>query len=433
MRPASNLLCAVVLLYLGSAAAQSLPDAKPTTRASGEQLVYTVVVERHGVRSPTGKASQYDRFAAAPWPTWDVPPGYLTAHGYELMKLFGAYDREHWAAQGLLALHGCEDAARVSIHADSDQRTRETAKALAEGMFPGCAQPMKALEEGTNDPLFHRPDTAITPAQSALGTAALMGRIGNDPSAVAAAYHAQLAELDRVLAGCGASTVDSKRTSIFDVPAAVVAGNGDHIAEMRGPLNTASTLAEIFLLEYTDGKDAKDVGWGCVDGAKLRELIDLHTAASELAQRTEAIAAPQSAALLKAIALSLQQAVAGHAVPGAEGRPGDKLLLLVGHDTNLSNLSGALHLDWLLDGRRDDTPPGSALIFELWRKDGTAQYQVRTYFTAQTLEQMRNATVLSEEHAPARVPVFVPGCSHADGTCEALALTQLLLRTAQAR
>src|SRR5450755_634837 len=53
----------------------------------------------------------------------------------------------------------------------------------------------------------------------------------------------------------------------------------------------------------------------------------------------------------------------GKRVPGALGRPGDALLILVGHDTNLSNLSGMLHLSWHLPGYQpDDTPPGGALI-----------------------------------------------------------------------
>jgi len=104
-------------------------------------------------------------------------------------------------------------------------------------------------------------------------------------------------------------------------------------------------------------------------------------------------------------------------VPGALTKPGDRLLILVGHDTNLSNIGGALGLDWLIDGRRNDTPPGGALVFELWKKHGADEFSVRTYYAAQTLEQMRNATPLSLGNPPERVPVFVPGCSQADYSC----------------
>ena len=43
-----------------------------------------------------------------------------------------------------------------------------------------------------------------------------------------------------------------------------------------------------------------------------------------------------------------------------------RFLLLAGHDTNLSNLSGMIGLSWKLAGYQpDDTPPGGALIFAL--------------------------------------------------------------------
>jgi 4-phytase / acid phosphatase len=75
-------------------------------------------------------------------------------------------------------------------------------------------------------------------------------------------------------------------------------------------------------------------------------------------------------------------------------------------------------LTWLIDGRLDDTPPGGALVFELWKKNGQPGYSVRTYYTSQTLDQMRNATPLSLTTPPERVPVFIPGCSQADQSCD---------------
>jgi 4-phytase/acid phosphatase len=114
----------------------------------------------------------------------------------------------------------------------------------------------------------------------------------------------------------------------------------------------------------------------------------------------------------------MQQVVAAKPVAGALTAPGDRVLILAGHDTNLANISGALDLSWLIDGRRDDTPPGGALVFELWKKQSSAEYSVRTFFMAQSLDQMRNATPLSMSNPPEQVPVFVPGCSRADSSCE---------------
>ncbi len=77
--------------------------------------------------------------SSAPWPSWDVPPGYLTKHGYHLMELLGAYDHTMLVSQKLLHAEGCESAKNATFYADSDQRTRESAKAFAAGLFPDAA------------------------------------------------------------------------------------------------------------------------------------------------------------------------------------------------------------------------------------------------------------------------------------------------------
>jgi len=381
-------------------------------------LRFVLVVSRHGVRSPTGKQAQYNAYSAAPWPEWSVAPGYLTAHGFHLMEEFGAYDRVHFAEEGLLDANGCGDSNKITVYADSDQRTRETGKALAHGLFPGCDVPVQSLPEGTNDKLFHPDPADFKPEEPALAVAATAGRLGGNAANLTEAYRAQLGAFDKLLATCGASAItNQKRASLFDIPASLATGKGDHLADLRGPLNTASTLAENLLLEYTEGMPETNVGWGCVSGADLRSIINLHTAATDFTQRTPAVARVQASNLLEHIVRSLQQAATNKPVAGAIGKPTDKALFLVGHDTNLTNIAGLLGLTWIEDGRRDDTPPGSALVFELWRnrKDGT--YSVRTYFTAQTLEQMRDSAELTLDNPPVRVPVFLPGCSTEDLSC----------------
>jgi 4-phytase/acid phosphatase len=113
----------------------------------------------------------------------------------------------------------------------------------------------------------------------------------------------------------------------------------------------------------------------------------------------------------------LEQAATGKAVAGAPSALGDRALFLIGHDTNLANIAGLLNLTWIVDGRRDDTPPGGALIFELWRTRATGNYFVQTYYSAQTLEQMRSASRLTLKDPPQRVPIFLPGCSRQDLSC----------------
>ena len=391
----------------------------PATQKSAEaDLEFAVILTRHGVRPPTGKNEQYAPYSAAAWPEWSVEPGYLTAHGYELMKIFGAWDREHFASEGLLVPTGCDDAAHVTILADSDERTRESGRALAEGLMPGCTVELQARPEGTNDPLFSYHPATAPAGDSALAAAAISGRIGGNPANLTEAWRPQLAALDRILAGCGkVPATNSSRTSIFDVPASLSAGPEGRSAALRGPVQTASSLSENLLLEYAEGMTGANLGWGCLDEPALHEVMQLHAAEEDIAARTWPIARLRASNLLDHILRAMEQSASDQTIAGASGKKGDRLLILSGHDTNISNVAGALGLDWIVDGRRNDTPPGGALFFELWHERSSGQRFVRVYYIAQTLDQMRQTQPLSAANPPAVAPLLIPGCSRADLSC----------------
>ncbi len=401
-----------------------LPAASPIVAQKAEnppgKLRFVIILSRHGIRSPTGTPEQLNPYSAQPWPTWEVPPGYLTPQGARLMTIFGAYYRSYYAQQGLFEGGGCAAAAHVSFYSDSDQRTVETGKSMAAGMFPGCPpreqSERRALAEGEADPLFHPLAAGVGHLDHDRAVASLAGRIGSDPAAVTEAYRPQLEELQRILLGCPAASPcpqpgHTAAKLLLDVPPSLESGKGDHLATLKGPLSTASTITENFLLEYTTGMPMDQVGWGRVDLATLKELLALHTAASDLGRRSSYLATAQASNALAHILDTLQQAATGKEVPGALGKLGDCAVVLVGHDTNLANIAGVLNLNWLVDGRRDDTPPGGALVFELWEHSGTPHFEVRTYYTTQTLDQMRNLTVLTLANPPARANIFIPGCS----------------------
>ena len=74
------------------------------------------------------------------------------------------------------------------------------------------------------------------------------------------------------------------------------------------------------LLEYTQGMDASNVGWGCVDGSKLRSLMELHTAASDFSQRTKRDRRTQASNLLDHVRRAIEQAATGKPIAGAQAR-----------------------------------------------------------------------------------------------------------------
>jgi 4-phytase/acid phosphatase len=400
------------LFFLTALAARAAAAQSPNA-----DLQMVVVLSRHGVRAPLTKQPDLDKYSAAPWPKWDVAPGIQTDHGDQLIKILGGWDRAHWSAEGLVDPTGCASADRVTVIADTDQRTRATGKMLAEGVFPGCSIAVHAQPEGaTNDPLFRPNESGKIHFDGIQALAAVSGRMGRDPASLTAVYRPQLAALDRVLAGCGKLPANPARASLLDVPAGLGAGS-DGTPSPRGPVPTAATLTENLLLEYTQGMSDAGTGWGCLDGATLRFAMQMSRANWDYGRRTPAVARIYASNLLDHIEKSMQQSVTGKPVAGALGKPTDRLLILVGHDTNIATAAGALGLDWTLDGLVDGTPPGGALMFELWRSRTGGQFTVRTFYIAQSLEQMRQSQPLTADNPPGIAPIFVPGCSGPDLSC----------------
>ncbi len=358
-----------------------------------EQLQFAVLLTRHGVRSPTWEPERLNGYSLAAWPGWGVAPGELTPHGRELMKMMGGFYREYFSV--LPAQSGCGK--KVYFRADSAQRTLDTAKALAEGILPGCKVEIHANPQGESDALFDGSGSGTEKPDPNLALAAVKGRLGPKPQAIIDAHRTAFDTLNRLLNGTGKAA-----HSIFDEPFALTASKGT--VGMNGPLSLASTLSEDLFLEYADGMSGGKLGWGRLTPGNLLEVMSLHTAYADLMRRTPYLARTRGSNLLSYIMKAMQEAAAGKAEA--------PLMVISGHDTNLSNLSGMLGLSWLLPGyQTDDTPPGGALVFSLWKSVGG--YSVRLQFVAQTPEQMHDATAVSRAHPPAIANVFVPGCSSA--------------------
>jgi 4-phytase/acid phosphatase len=365
----------------------------------GPELKFVAIVSRHGVRSPTWDNALLNAYSAEPWPEWNVPPGYLTPHGREAMARMGSWDRQWLVAERLLRSAGCQDASRAFIWADQDQRTFETARALSEALFPGCRVEVRRRREGAPDPIFSgygNPD-----AERAL--AAIRARIGPDPKKLIAEHRAALDTLQSILG------------REIPGPETVGASFKGQSLEITGPLAIGSTFSEDLMLEYANGFEGSALGWGRLTRESLDGVMEIHAIYAELARRTPYIARARGSDLLGRLLNSFDQAVTGRASRGALGKPGDALLVVAGHDANLSNLSGMLGLSWKLAGYQpDDTPPGGALVCSLWRHAGTGRYSMRLRYVAQSLEQMRDVTPLSLADPPESQEVLLPGCPTAD-------------------
>ncbi len=378
--------------------------------AYGDELRLVIILTRHGVRAPLQTNEAMAGLAAQPWPKWETAPSIQTPHGDELISLMGDYYRQRLMRSGLLSGDPATDGPLVYLRADNDQRTIETARLLGKALVPVGEPDVHSLPAGTPDPLFRPFNAHVGHPDAALAAASVLGRMGGDPRNIERAYATPFAELKDILYGRGVAPPES---SEFNAPSTVTAGQGDYLVRLSGPLRAAEVSIDSFILEYADGKPASDVGWGKVDGKVMTDMLALHGLLFDLAERTFYPAQVGASNLASHIVDSLEQGALGQPVPGALGPAGERVVVVAGHDSNLAGVGGLFGMNWWLPGTQmNPMLPGGALVFELWRRGGPQEdYYVRTSYVAQTLDQQRDAAVLSLDKPPGLSPIFVPGCS----------------------
>ncbi len=196
------------------------------------------------------------------------------------------------------------------------------------------------------------------------------------------------------------------------LPTKVVPGTGDHTVNLEASLRAAMQITDALLLEYTEGLPMAQVGWGRLSPEVLTQLLKLHSLYFDLADATLYPAQAQASNLADHLLQTLQRGVGGPPAVEAFGKSEHKLIMVVGHDTNIVNLGGLLGANWYLPGTQlNPVLPGGALVIELRERE--SRFYVRVLYMSQTLDQIRNLTPLTLEHPPAIAPIFIPGCSEA--------------------
>jgi 4-phytase/acid phosphatase len=420
-----------------------LPSLAP---AADRELKLAVILSRHGVRSPTSVPGPP---SVPAWPTikeWKVScPGYLTDRGSKLLRYLGAYYREYFGEKGILPAGACP-APYVYIWADSDERTIKTAKAVRDGLAEGStgcdinvgwymgptppaskSPTAPAVAESSNncpapqtDPLFHPLGAHVNTLDTKRMTSILKS-LQSRQNELMARFHQPLLAVQQAL-GCDplsgvACAAPLPLTSSYNI------GSGDSPVKWSGPFDDASTAAETFFLEYADGmpcrtpQDGQQTGWGRVDfgspdcstGQTFRELESIHTLYFDLTQRALYPARVNGSNLVNYIVNAMQDRIKGEAKGSVLA--GKRLVFLAGHDTNVANVSAMLDMSWdLPDLPRNDTPPGGAIVFELYGTDNPQDWAVKIRYVHQTVEQLRSETVLSLKEPPNWVDLAVPGC-----------------------
>jgi 4-phytase/acid phosphatase len=409
------------------AAAGCAPNAA-APGADGLHVERVVMLMRHGIRPPTKATVTPPGIAAEAWPTWSAPFGHLTQHGYDAVKLLGTFDRTFYTEAGLLSATGCAAAGEIVVHSDSDERTIRTGDAMIEGMFPNCGVVNDHHPEGEIDVLYSPLDAPGSMDANA-AQAAILAQVGSLQHA-RDAHRAQFDELERVLGCCQAPACPRSATTchLADMPSEFVTAADEGRPKLTGPMDFGPSAAMTLMLEYVEGMPMNQVGWGRMTREQLQTIMGLHSMKGEVLQRPYYVGARGASPLLRRMMAALQ---------GEVGAGGSRLTVLVGHDTNISDMSGLLGFDWQVDSFPAHTPPpGGAFGLELLR-DAQGHEFVRAFYRSQTMDQMRELTPLNLRTPAFRQIITIPGCAMPDGapmcplsTFVALAQSKLIAESA---
>jgi 4-phytase/acid phosphatase len=284
----------------------------------------------------------------------------------------------------------------------ADQRTRASAQNLAAGMGYNGMPAVSLAWSANSDPLFDDLDAGVCK----LNPSRLVTAVANQGALESPEIRSALSHMQSILApnACTTGNVQVAAGTCLAQPSKI--NFSEYEAKIVGPLATAATVSEALLLEYENGLPMQQVGFGRADRADIVELMKIHDHTSNLTRRTPYIAVRRANSLLRLIADALTRDEVSGISPAVDARK--KLVILVGHDTNLSNLAGALGLDWQLPGQPDATAPGTALAFERWRNNLTGQAVLRMHVYYQAMDQVRTLVNLDLEHLDVTPAVCTP-------------------------
>lgn len=380
----------------------------PSIRAEDDSVLAGVVIlSRHGVRAPAESPEKLSRYSDLAWPEWSVAPGELTPRGYAQMKDLGRFYGEYLKREGLFTGDAARDASRAYFRGNVFPRTIASARALAEGMFPGRKiSPDHRRGKGDGlDPLFNPDQFAHFPAdpQSAANSLKAL-----NPVAHADALRAELRIIAGILSKDGRSP---NACPGFKPDAPQHSAPAIDLPVIGAPIEPAYRAADNFFLQYTEGMPAEKVAWGRAKPGDFLAFSRVQVAYHDLLCSGKHAAGRCGSTMVSRIGATLDRMRTGENSPQDLGKPGDRLVVLAGHDSTLA------FVDALLGFRRESpdglaenfTPPGAAILFELRRERATGRAFVRVWYASQKLRDIREATP-ADDKTLVRRALVVRGC-----------------------
>ena len=365
----------------------------------GYHLEQVVVLSRHNIRSPlSGAGSVLGDATPHTWFRWTSGASELSLRGGALETIMGQYFRKYLVAAGLFSENEIPAEGEVRFYANAKQRTIATARYFAAGMFPIAGAEIEThAPYDTMDPVF---EPRLTYVSEAYREAAL----------------AQIAEMggEKGLAGLGERVKDSYDliSDVLDLPNSKACAEGtltgfatddtEIVLEvykepgMKGSLKTATSFSDALVLQYYEEPDPVKAAFGETlsrsDWRKISAVKDLY---GDVLFTAPLVAVNVANPLIREMRSELN----------AQGR---KFTFLCGHDSNVGSVLAALGAeDYTAPNAIEaKTPIGVKLVLEKWApKSGAGEALVSVRLVYQSVDQLRNISLLTEDAPPASCPI----------------------------
>ncbi|OCG24431.1 hypothetical protein A9G22_04775 [Gilliamella sp. App2-1] len=364
------------------------------------QLDKVIILSRHGIRTPLQNTLQFlEKITPFKWPKWDHPYGYLTTRGGILEVYFGRYLSTWLEKHNIkLSTHNTE----LFVYANSLQRTVATAQFLTTGAFAGYDIPIHHKYPIENmDPIF---DPSLQDDSPEFKHAVLRDI---DEADKAANIFKNLAPAYEILS----DILDYKRSKLYaeyqcnlaDIPSELYFKKHEEPV-LLGPLAIGISAVDAFLLQYYSAFPSEQIAWGRLTNQKQwQQLISIRNQYINLVFHSKTLAKHSAALLINMINDLMQQ--------------DNKVNLLVGHDSTIAALLGALDFkDYQLPNQFETTPIGGKVALQRFRHIITGEYFFKTEYIYQSFEQLHNGQALDANNPPQHYQLHLKNASvNSDG------------------
>lgn len=352
------------------------------------QLSQVIVFSRHGIRTPLPNTLDFlQTVTSKQWPKWDCGAGYLTTRGGVQEAGFGHYFIQWLNQQGLSLT---ED--DIFVYANSLHRTVATAQYFTLGAFSGLDIPIHHKHP------IEKMDSIFNPVirnNSSQFKTKVIDDIRHFSGSTQLIEHLDLQLkpaydlISDIIDYKQSSLYQQYQCELFQLPSQIELIKGEEPI-VHGPLSLCTAIADAFTLQYYSAFTQENIAWGKVTNTSQWAMItNIKNQYLSLLFKTPILANHFAKPLIKFIVELLT-------------KEKYKLLLLVGHDSNIVSLLAALGIDdYQLPGQYEQAPIGGKIVFSRFYDKQSHREYFKAEYVYQTFMQIHEADLLSLNN-PAR-------------------------------